>query len=49
MFGARIAGTEGDGARVRDAATYVESAREAFEHRDSHRGVEPRSLTEVGG
>jgi len=46
---ARIAGSEGDGARVRDAATYVESCREDVERRHPNRGVEPRCLAEAGG
>lgn len=46
---AGIAGRKGDGARVRDAATHVESGREEVGHRDPHRGVEPRCLAEAGG
>ena len=49
MSSARIAGAEGDGARVRDAATYVESAREALERRVPHRGVAPRSVAGARG
>ena len=48
-IGAGIAGRKGDGARVRDAATHVESAGEEVEDRDPHRGVEPRCLAEARG
>ena len=43
------AGSEGDGARVRDGALYVESGREEVERRAPLRRVELRSLAEAGG
>ena len=46
---AMCAGSEGDGARVRDAATHVESGLEEVDRRDPRRGVEPRCLAEAGG
>ena len=39
----------GDGARVGDAAMHLESRREEVEHRDPHRGIQPRCMTEVRG
>ena len=48
-IGAGIAASKGDGPRVRDAATHVESGREEVESRDPHRGIEPRCLAEAGG
>ena len=48
-IGAWMAGSERDGSRVRDAAAYVESGCEEVDHRDTHRGVEPRCLAEAGG
>ena len=44
-----MAGSERDGPRVRDAATHAESGCEVVEHRDPHRGIEPRCLAEAGG
>ena len=48
-IGAGIAGRKGDGVRVRDADTHIESAGEEVEDRDPHRGIEPRSLAEARG
>ena len=48
-IGAWMAGSERDGPRVRDAATHAESGCEVVEHRDPHRGIEPRCLAEAGG
>ena len=48
-IGAGIAARKGDGPRVRDAATHVDSGREVVDRRDPHRGVEPRCLAEAGG
>ena len=39
----------GDGVRVREAAMHLESRREEVEHRDPHRGIQPRCMTEVRG
>ena len=44
-----IAASEGDGVRVRDAAMHLESRRKEVEHRDPHRGIQPRCMTEVRG
>ena len=44
-----IAASEGDGARVRDAAAHLESRREQVDHRDPQRGIQPRCMTEVRG
>ena len=43
------AASEGDGARVRDAATDLDSRREQVVHRDTQRGIQPRCMTEVRG
>ena len=48
-IGAWMAGSERDRPRVRDAATHTESGCEVVEHRDPHRGIEPRCLAEAGG
>ena len=45
----REQGRWAEAARVRDAATHVESGREEVGHRDPHRGVEPRCLAEARG
>ena len=44
---AMSARSKGDGARVRDAATDLESGREEVEDRDPHRGIEPRCLVKT--
>jgi hypothetical protein len=46
---AMSARSKGDGARVRDAATDLESGREEVEDRDPHRGIEPRCLVKTRG
>ena len=49
LIRAMCAGSEGDGARVRDAATHVKSGCEEEDRRDPRRRVEPRCLAKAGG
>ena len=46
---AMSARSKGDGARVRDAATDLESGREEVEDRDPHRRIEHRCLVKTRG
>ena len=39
----------GDGAMVREAAMHLESRREEVEGNPTHRGIQPRCMTEVRG
>ena len=48
-IGAGIAASKGDGPRVRDAATHVESGREVVDRRFPHPGVAPGSMAGARG